>query len=98
MSQYHAATAGSPLCVTDSYRSYAEQVDVYQRKPGLAAVPGTSNHGWGQAVDFCGGIQTAGSAAYRWMEANAGRFGWVHPEWARPAGSKPEAWHWEFQG
>jgi LAS superfamily LD-carboxypeptidase LdcB len=98
MSQYHARTVGSPLCVTDSYRSYSEQVSVYHRKPGLAAVPGTSNHGWGLAVDFCGGIQSSGSSAYRWMEANAGRFGFIHPDWAKPSGSKPEAWHWEFNG
>jgi hypothetical protein len=96
MSRYHAQTQGSPLCVTDSYRSYSEQVSVYHRKPGLAAVPGTSNHGWGLAVDFCGGIQSSGSSAYRWMEANAGRFGFLHPDWARPGGSRPEAWHWEW--
>ncbi len=96
MSKYHAKTAGQPLCVTDSYRSYAGQVDVYRRKPGLAAVPGTSNHGWGLAVDFCGGVQTFGSPGYDWMKANAGRFGWHHPSWAEPSGEKPEAWHWEF--
>jgi peptidoglycan hydrolase CwlO-like protein len=96
LSKYHAATIGGPLCVTDSYRSYSEQVDVYRRKPGLAAVPGTSEHGYGKAVDFCGGIQDSGSAAYNWMKATAGSFGWVHPDWAEPSGSKPEPWHWEF--
>jgi hypothetical protein len=30
------------------------------------------------------------------MKANAGTFGWVHPDWAEPSGSKPEPWHWEF--
>lgn len=98
LSRHHAATAGGPLCVTDSYRSYSAQVDVYRRKPGLAAVPGTSEHGWGLAVDFCGGIQDSGSAASAWMRANAGRFGWFHPSWAEPAGGRPEPWHWEFQG
>jgi hypothetical protein len=98
MTQYHAATAGGYLCVTDSYRSYAEQVSVYYRKPGLAATPGTSEHGWGKAVDFCGGVQQYGSDAFRWMKANAGRFGFFHPGWAEPGGSKPEAWHWEFSG
>ncbi len=39
--------AARELCVTDSYRDYAAPVDVYERKPDLAAVPGTSNHGWG---------------------------------------------------
>jgi len=98
MSRYHAATTGSPLCVTDSYRSYQDQVAVYQSKPGLAAVPGTSEHGWGKAVDLCGGVERAGSPAYDWMKANAPRFGWFHPDWAEPSGSRPEAWHWEFSG
>ena len=98
MSQYHARTTGSPLCVTDSYRSYAEQVSVYHRKPGLAAVPGTSEHGWGLATDLCGGVQTFGSSAYQWMTANAARFRFGHPAWAEPSGSKPEPWHWEFAG
>lgn len=98
LSQYHAATVGGPLCVTDSYRSYSEQVSVYRRKPGLAAVPGSSNHGWGLAVDFCGGIQDSSSSASAWMRANAGKFGWFHPDWAKPSGSRPEAWHWEYAG
>lgn len=98
MSQYHAATAGGPLCVTDSYRSYSEQAALYRRKPGMAAVPGSSNHGWGLAVDFCGGVQNSGSAAFKWMNNNAGKFGWFHPDWAKPSGSRPEAWHWEYSG
>jgi LAS superfamily LD-carboxypeptidase LdcB len=98
LSRYHAQTSGAPLCVTDSYRSYSEQVSVYHRKPGLAAVPGTSNHGWGLAVDLCGGVEEFGSSAYAWMTANAGRFGFRHPDWAQQGSSRPEAWHWEFQG
>ena len=96
LSHFHVATVGNALCVTDSYRSYSEQVSVYQRKPGLAAIPGTSEHGWGLAVDFCGGIQESGSAASAWMKANAGRFGFFHPSWAEPSGNRPEPWHWEF--
>lgn len=92
------ASRGVPLCVTDSYRSYSEQVALYRRKPGLAATPGTSNHGWGVAVDLCGGVERFGSDAHEWMRANAPRFGWVHPSWARQGGSKPEAWHWEYTG
>jgi len=99
MSQYHAKTHnGRPLCVTDSYRSYAQQVDVYRRKPELAAVPGTSTHGWGRALDLCGDVQRFGTPAHRWMKAYGPRFGWHHPAWAEPGGSKPEAWHWEFNG
>jgi len=89
---------GTPICVTDSYRSYPAQVSVYARKPGLAAVPGTSNHGWGTAVDLCGGIQSFTSAQHLWMLVNAPLYNWFHPGWAQAGGSKPEPWHWEFSG
>jgi murein DD-endopeptidase MepM/ murein hydrolase activator NlpD len=87
---------GRALCITDSYRSYAEQVRLYAVKPTLAALPGTSNHGWGLAVDLCGGVENFGTVAHQWMQDNAGRFGWLHPRWAEPGGSRPEPWHWEF--
>jgi LAS superfamily LD-carboxypeptidase LdcB len=92
------ADRGARLCVNDSYRSYAGQVSVFRRKPRLAAVPGTSRHGLGVAVDLgCGG-ERFGSSTYRWLKANAGRFGWVHPAWAEPGGALPEPWHWEYAG
>ena len=92
----YASSHGRPLCVTDSYRSYAGQVDVFARKPTLAAVPGTSQHGWGLALDLCGGVQVFGSEAHEWMRAHASAFGWHHPRWAQQGGRKPEPWHWEF--
>ncbi len=98
MAAAFAADTGSRLCITDSYRTYAGQVRLYGQKPALAAVPGTSNHGWGLATDLCGGIERFGTAAYRWMTANAGRFGWLHPEWADPGNGREEPWHWEFAG
>jgi hypothetical protein len=94
----YAQRFGTPLCVTDSYRSLAAQIDVFARKPDLAAVPGTSNHGWGTAVDLCGGVQEFSSAQHHWMQFNAQLFGWFHPAWAQPGGSRPEPWHWEFAG
>ncbi|MGY1637938.1 NlpC/P60 family protein [Geodermatophilus sp. SYSU D00742] len=87
---------GRPLCITDSYRSHAAQVTAFRTKPALAAVPGTSNHGWALAVDLCGGINVAGTPQNSWMAENAGRFGFVQPDWARPDGEKPEPWHWEY--
>jgi len=84
------------LCITDSYRSFASQVATFAKKPKLAAVPGTSNHGWGLAVDLCGGIENVGTAQHAWMQENAAMFGWVHPQWAEPGGGRPEPWHWEF--
>lgn len=52
-----AADAGVTIGITDSYRSYDQQVRLAEEKGlyrngGLAATPGTSNHGWGLAVDF----------------------------------------------
>ncbi|RJL33221.1 peptidase M15 [Bailinhaonella thermotolerans] len=85
---------GKPLCVTDSYRSLADQHAIYRRTPFLAAIPGRSNHGLGQAVDLCGGVQTFRSVQFNWMKANAPRFGWIHPDWAERSPFEP--WHWEY--
>ncbi|SCX49847.1 NlpC/P60 family protein [Klenkia marina] len=98
MSTAYAGAFGSPLCITDSYRSYASQVTLYGQKPALAAVPGTSNHGWGLAVDLCGGIESYSTAQYAWMVANAGRFGFIHPTWADQGNGREEPWHWEYAG
>ena len=104
MSKAFAAETGSPLCITDSYRSLELQIDLKLRKPVLAARPGTSEHGWGKAVDFCdwrGGARASldfSSATYAWLSANGPRFGWYNPSWARQGGSKPEPWHWEYGG
>jgi hypothetical protein len=96
LSAAYRAQFGEPICVTDSYRDYATQVRLYAQKPDLAAVPGTSNHGWGLATDLCGGIQNFGTITREWMTRNAGRYGWVSPPWAQQSGSMPEPWHWEF--
>ena len=96
MAAAFAEQNGARLCITDSYRSYALQVTTYAKKPVLGAVPGTSNHGWGLAVDLCGGIQSYTSPQHDWMSEHAGRFGWRQPAWAQQGGSKPEPWHWEF--
>ncbi|WP_448607895.1 D-alanyl-D-alanine carboxypeptidase family protein [Geodermatophilus sp. URMC 60] len=98
MSSAFSGAFGRPLCLTDSYRSYAAQVQLYGEKPDLAAVPGTSNHGWGLAVDLCGGVERFGTAEYAWMLANAGRFGFLHPRWADPGNGREEPWHWEYAG
>jgi cell wall-associated NlpC family hydrolase len=98
MAAAFARAFGSSMCITDSYRTYASQVTLYGQKPTLAAVPGTSNHGWGLAVDLCGGIERYGTAQYKWMVANAGRFGWLHPTWADPGNGREEPWHWEYAG
>lgn len=91
----YARAFGRHICVTDAYRSLSEQQSVYARKPGLAAVPGTSNHGWGFAVDLGCGIQDYGSAQFTWMKKHGPEYGWVHPAWAEHSPFEP--WHWEYE-
>ena len=92
------AQFGQDIGITDGYRSYDEQVQCRLEKGSLCANPGTSNHGWGKAVDIgtCCGIKTGTGPAFDWLTTNAGRYGWNHPAWAQPGGSKPEPWHWEY--
>lgn len=100
MSKAYSDVFGVPLCVTSSYRTYQRQVELYASMPaGYAAVPGTSNHGWGLAVDLCGGIQVDGSPEHTWLLEHAAAYSWFHPSWALPGGPGPhEPWHWEFAG
>ncbi len=97
----YEADTGSAMCITDSYRSLEVQVQLRAEKPSLAAVPGTSNHGWALAVDLCEPGRTGmgfTTPTYRWLEANAARFGWAHPAWAEPGHGQEEPWHWEYVG
>ncbi len=84
-----AAHDGVTIGITDAYRPYEDQVRLADElglysHGGLAAVPGTSQHGWGRAVDL-----QLDDNALAWMRANAGRFGF-HETVPR------EPWHWEF--
>lgn len=71
----------------------------YVRMRGAsAAVPGTSNHGWGLAVDLSGRAGTFDTAENDWLMDNMPQQSWIHPEWARKGSSRAEAWHFEFAG
>ena len=61
------AQFGQDIGITDGYRSYDEQVHCRLEKGSLCANPGTSNHGWGKAVDIggCCGINTGTGAGLR---------------------------------
>ena len=96
MSADYKKAMGSPLCITDSYRTLAQQQALARQKPGLTARPGRSEHGWGLAADLSCGVESFGSRQHAWMRANAPSYGWTLPTWARRGGSKPEPWHWEY--
>jgi cell wall-associated NlpC family hydrolase len=98
MSSAFGSSFGRSLCVTDSYRAFDSQVRLYGLKPALAAIPGTSNHGWGLAVDLCGGAESFGSPEYLWLARYGPSFGWSNPPWAQPGRGREEPWHWEFVG
>lgn len=96
LNEEYRSEFGRDICMTDGYRSYAAQASLRARKPGLAAPAGTSEHGYGLAVDMCGGVETAGTA-YWWLMDNAGDYGFENPRWAQRGGSGPyEPWHWEY--
>lgn len=94
---------GHGTYITDSYRSYATQVRLRREwcnrgKCNYAAYPGTSNHGWGLAIDAAAS-RSDGFA--HWFHASAknsqlaNRHGWHWPQWARPPGVT-EHWHLEY--
>ncbi|MGV8966157.1 MAG: M15 family metallopeptidase [Cellulomonas sp.] len=84
-----AARAGVTIGITDSYRTYESQVDLVARKGlysqgGLAAEPGTSNHGWGRSLDL-----DLDANALAWMRTNAATYGFA-------ADVPRESWHWTY--
>lgn len=82
---------GSDLAVYSTYRTIDKQVELKASKGYMAATPGWSNHGYGLAIDV-----ELTPEQHTWMRENSIRFGWWHPLWARPDGTKAERWHWEY--
>jgi len=90
---------GEPLYLSDAYRTLAEQKRLKITKGAFAAQPGTSNHGWGLAIDMASRINVDNSAEHQWMEANGPYYGWINPWWAEnyiPRDGQHEPWHWEY--
>jgi LAS superfamily LD-carboxypeptidase LdcB len=102
-----ASADGIDMC-GGGYRDPADQVAVRRANCGTSsyaiyeapasscspptAIPGTSQHEQGLAVDFTIGGSTIGrgSAAFNWLKANAAGFGFYN----LPA----EPWHWSTTG
>jgi hypothetical protein len=83
-----AADEFVPAGRNSSARTIPAQRWFWTHQPPPAAFPGTSNHGWGIAVD----VKTRRAAA--WLMGNAHRFGWSHDEGARVG----EWWHFRYVG
>ena len=101
MNKAYKAETGTDLTINEAYRDCDTQIAYatpgnprYQGGAAKPAPPCGSNHGWGLAVDI--NVGGTGSNVYKWLEANAHKYGYVHPAWAKPGGEKPEPWHWEY--
>lgn len=94
------ARFGHHLDLDLTYRDYDTQVAMREALGSVAAVPGTSSHGTGLALDVpelpC--EYGWGTAQRDWLVANGPSYGWVSPSWARQNGSNPEYWHFEYVG
>lgn len=79
-----------PTGSMSSYRTYDEQVYLYrlyqEGRGNLAAIPGTSNHGWGIAVDL------AETWMRSWMDDHGAEYGWRKTE------AFSEWWHMNYVG
>jgi hypothetical protein len=90
-----ARADGVDITYGDAYRSLDHQHDVAERlglfsQGGMAARPGTSNHGLGLAID----LDWSGEAnrdTREWMLQNAAEYGWEQHSAAR------EAHHWTYR-
>ena len=82
MSKAYERRHGHHVCVTDSYRSLAEQVSVKANTGKWAATPGTQPprpRPRGRPVRRGAELR---DRAHLWMRQNAPLYGWYHPAWA----------------
>lgn len=110
-----AQTDGVSLRVISGFRGYARQTELIRQKLArgqtlteilkVSAAPGHSEHHSGRAIDFSEAGETAldevfaSTAAYQWLRASAGRFGFrlSYPE-HNPNAIAFEPWHWFWLG
>jgi zinc D-Ala-D-Ala carboxypeptidase len=109
-----ASLEGLALVAISGFRSVRRQEEIIRDKLSAGqtigsiletvAAPGYSEHHTGCAIDI--GLpgeeplteDFGGTAEYRWLEANAGKFGFVlsYPK-GNPHGIVYESWHWCFR-
>lgn len=105
LAHYKTDNPDTPIKINSAFRTYDDQVEVRKfwesrGKPGNAAYPGRSNHGFGRAVDFADvnlSKLTPTMVQYKWLTENAKTYGFTRIN--KPG--KPEAWeawHWEYLG
>jgi hypothetical protein len=85
---------GMKLYVSEGYRDYPRQKflrgEYLAGRGALAAIEGTSNHGFAISLDLGSTVGTKTSRAYAWMKAHAAAYGFVNDV-------ASEGWHWTFK-
>ena len=112
--QAEAGADGVTLLLVSAFRSVAHQARLFQKKINAGqsvseilsvnAAPGFSEHHTGRAIDIASpGSRPLTEAfedseAFRWLTANAARFGFFmsYPR-DNPGGFVYEPWHWVFR-
>lgn len=87
----YSANFGTYLKVNEGYRTLKGQNywwNQYGQNPNLAARPGRSNHGLGQAVDFERSEIPEGSQQLAWLRRTCGSYGF--------AVYSSERWHFDY--
>lgn len=99
------ARFGYDLTINEGYRDLPKQRFFYAMWGfPRAAHPGTSNHGFGAAIDLGKPLGMAnnpwvfGSAADIWLTQNGPEYGWDRPDYLDKTGSNPEFWHYNYVG
>ena len=98
LNEMFRAEFGVQLEINDSYRSLESQQALRGRARRNAVRPGTSNHGWGLALDLGGEVKNYYTDEYQWMRDHAPALGWINPDYLKPESYQRvmEPWHWEY--
>src|SRR5574344_1074358 len=85
-------------CVADGLSN----ADAKREAKFWVAIPGTSEHQLGLAVDINGdGVHSKGSEVYEWLKKNAHRFGFINrypSDKVDITGVANEPWHYRYVG
>ena len=106
LSSYIRETYGQKFCVSSSYRTYEDQQRVYDEEgPDIAALPGTSEHQTGLALDVYvhrfSGFGFIDCEAGRYVNTYCQEYGFIirYPEGAEDiTGFSYEPWHIRYVG
>lgn len=103
---------GLKLCISSAYRTHVEQEEVFKELPDRAAIPGTSEHETGLAVDIICEDMTKEeeeenpfvfetTKEFEWLRNNCYKYGFIlrYPKGMEEITGIPyEPWHYRYVG